>query len=52
MELDDKTHNNDRDAKRDAMLEQAGYRVIRWQSKSKPSLEEIKQKVELQAKPV
>lgn len=47
VELDDKTHNNDKDAKRDAMLEQAGYKVIRWNSKQKPSIEEIQQKIGL-----
>lgn len=41
VELDDKTHNLAKDAKRDAMLAQAGYRVIRWQSRTKPSIAEI-----------
>lgn len=41
IELDDRTHNADKDRKRDAMFEQAGYRVIRFQSKRKPSEAEI-----------
>jgi len=42
--LDDKTHSNEKDAKRDAMRQQAGYQVIRWQSKQKPSAAEIQTK--------
>lgn len=41
IELDDRTHNSAKDAKRDAMLQQAGYRTLRWQSKSRPSRAEI-----------
>lgn len=41
VELDDRTHKSDKDGKRDAMLEQAGYTVIRWNSKKKPTIEEI-----------
>jgi hypothetical protein len=41
IELDDRTHNVQNDAKRDAMLNEAGYRVIRFQSKQKPSVSEI-----------
>jgi hypothetical protein len=37
VELDDRTHNLAKDRKRDAMLNNAGYRVVRFQSKSKPS---------------
>lgn len=37
IELDDKTHDIEKDKLRDAMLNQAGYSVIRWQSKSKPT---------------
>ena len=47
VELDDRTHNSEKDAKRDAMIVQAGYRVIRWNSKAKPSLEEIRQRIEM-----
>ena len=45
VELDDRTHSNDKDGKRDAMLEQAGYKVVRWQSKKKPSTQEIADKI-------
>lgn len=41
VELDDRTHKADRDQKRDIMLESAGYRVIRWNSRNKPAAEEI-----------
>lgn len=36
IELDDRTHSPSKDAKRDEMLQSAGYRVVRWQSKAKP----------------
>jgi hypothetical protein len=36
IELDDRTHNGDRDAKRDSMLASAGYKIVRWNSKTKP----------------
>jgi very-short-patch-repair endonuclease len=42
VELDDRTHNATKDAKRDEMLTSAGYRTIRLQSKRKPSETEIK----------
>lgn len=45
VELDDRTHRAEKDASRDAMTAQAGYRTIRWQSKSKPSHDEIRAKV-------
>ncbi|MGN5048525.1 DUF2726 domain-containing protein [Aeromonas sp. 23P] len=51
VELDDKTHNSEKDAKRDAMIEQAGYRVIRWNSKTKPTLDEIRQRIEMPSFP-
>jgi hypothetical protein len=41
IELDDRSHQADKDARRDAMLQQAGYRTVRWQSKAKPSSAEI-----------
>jgi len=37
VELDDRTHSTNKDGKRDAMLEQAGYTVVRWNSKKKPT---------------
>lgn len=36
IELDDRTHDAGKDAKRDQMLKSAGYRTIRWNSKAKP----------------
>jgi len=36
IELDDRTHDAQKDAKRDVMLASAGYRVVRWNSKIKP----------------
>lgn len=47
VELDDRSHNTERDQKRDAMLQSAGYRVIRWDSRKKPSEEEIRARIEL-----
>jgi very-short-patch-repair endonuclease len=41
VELDDRTHNAERDAKRDNMLLSAGYRTLRFPSKRKPSEAEI-----------
>ena len=42
IELDDRTHNSGRDEKRDAILSSAGYRTIRWQSKTKPDTAAIR----------
>lgn len=36
IELDDRTHDSGKDAKRDDMLQSAGYRIVRWHSKNKP----------------
>ena len=44
VELDDRTHQKDKEARRDAMLEQAGCKVIRWNSKSKPTAEQIRER--------
>ena len=38
IELDDRTHNDEKDSKRDAMLASAGYRIVRWHSKAKPEI--------------
>lgn len=45
IELDDKTHKGkeDKDAKRDGMLSQAGYTTYRFESTNKPSIEKLKQ---------
>lgn len=42
VELDDRTHDSGKDAKRDAMLASAGYRVVRWSSKAKPDAAAIR----------
>lgn len=42
IELDDRTHDSAKDAKRDAMLTGAGYRVVRWNSRSKPDMAKIR----------
>ncbi|MBC7380819.1 MAG: DUF2726 domain-containing protein [Burkholderiaceae bacterium] len=36
IELDDRTHDSFKDAMRDEMLQSAGYRIVRWHSKTKP----------------
>jgi len=41
IELDDKMHDIEKDKKRDAMVAKAGYKTIRFQSKRKPSINEI-----------
>lgn len=45
VELDDKTHDDGNDAKRDSMLAEAGYKIIRWHSKNKPSIEQIQAQI-------
>lgn len=42
IELDDRTHDADKDARRDDMLKSAGYRIVRWNSKSKPDTAAIR----------
>lgn len=42
IELDDRTHDADKDAKRDDMLKSAGYRIVRWNSKNKPDSSTIR----------
>jgi len=42
IELDDKTHDPLKDAQRDAMTADAGYITIRWDSRAKPSIDEIR----------
>lgn len=41
VELDDRTHDKRKDAERDQILNAAGYRVLRWDSRSKPTPVEI-----------
>jgi hypothetical protein len=45
IELDDRSHDSDKDDKRDAMLSQAGYKIVRWQSKSKPDAATIRREL-------
>lgn len=45
IELDDKTHNPDKDTQRDAITQSAGYKTIRWNSKNKPSAEQIRKEL-------
>jgi hypothetical protein len=42
VELDDRTHDARRDAKRDAMTRSAGIRTIRFSSSRRPSVPEIR----------
>ena len=42
IELDDRTHDADRDSKRDVMLASAGYRIVRWNAKAKPDAAAIR----------
>lgn len=42
VELDDKTHSRAKDELRDARLEQAGIRPVRFQSRNKPKVETIR----------
>lgn len=37
IELDDRTHDAAKDARRDALLAKAGIKVLRWDSRNKPS---------------
>lgn len=45
VELDDRTHDKRRDARRDAYLASAGIKTVRWQSRGKPSEALIRQTV-------
>lgn len=42
VELDDRTHNPDRDAVRDAMTAAAGYVTLRYESRDKPTAADIR----------
>lgn len=42
VELDDKTHSRAKDELRDARLEQAGIRTVRFQARHKPKVEAIR----------
>lgn len=45
VEIDDKTHNTEKDEGRDKMLLEAGIPTVRWKATNLPSEEEIKQKL-------
>jgi hypothetical protein len=45
IELDDKTHNADKDAARDQLLKSANIRTLRWDARNKPQASEIQEKV-------
>lgn len=45
VELDDRTHSADKDARRDAMTGAAGYPTLRYPSRAKPELEVIRRDV-------
>jgi len=45
VELDDRTHDAKRDATRDAYLQSAGIRTIRFQSRNKPDELKIRQAI-------
>lgn len=42
VELDDRTHSRSKDKIRDARLQQAGIRTVRFESKSKPSAQVLR----------
>jgi hypothetical protein len=42
IELDDRTHHATKDNKRDEMLREGGYKVVRWQSTAKPDAAAIR----------
>lgn len=42
VELDDRMHDFDKDRKRDALMALAGYRTVRFWSRAKPDVEELK----------
>lgn len=51
IELDDMMHDAQKDAQRDALTASAGYKTIRWHSRNKPSVEEIRKQLEVFVKP-
>lgn len=46
IELDDRSHNAERDQERDNLLKSAGLRVIRWNVKNLPDAQKIKSEIE------
>ena len=47
IELDDRTHNAAKDARRDTMLASAGYKTVRWASAAKPDVAAIRSALNL-----
>jgi len=45
IELDDRTHNAGKDAARDAMTRQAGYATLRFESRAKPAVPELRAQI-------
>ena len=45
IELDDRTHDPEKDARRDAMLKSAGIRTLRYESRAKPDEKRIRQDI-------
>jgi len=45
IELDDRTHDKRKDAERDAMLASVGIRTVRFESRAKPSEQEIRRRI-------
>lgn len=45
VELDDKSHKNERDKERDSIIESAGLKIVRWNVKQIPTSEEIQEKI-------
>jgi hypothetical protein len=45
IELDDFMQNDEEDARRDVLLTEAGYKVIRFSSRNKPMMDEIRRRV-------
>lgn len=41
IELDDRTHDKEKDYKRDLMLREAGYKILRFESKKKPRVDQL-----------
>lgn len=42
VELDDRTHNKLKDNNRDVFLKQAGYKTVRYESRFKPTVEQLR----------
>lgn len=52
IELDDRTHDSERDAARDKITSAAGYRTVRFHSRRKPDVSEIRHELGLAAAPL